>query len=310
MLKKKTKNKLAINNIDGNSNAWEIGYFEKIYGQYYKKFGVIADILPELMAVKFGLKKALTFTVKTRKEFNKHYPSIKNICAKSELWVDYVPSKRNRQDYDILISKSKLGVISDDKDQNKGNRFSYPPCCIKSFNIKTHSYYFTNNMKNLLLNQDAFDFRMNPFLMDYPFHLYSHLPCSLHCKKTLSYSKKLLNIIRRYNKILYSHIVFFNKTFGLYLDICGMCLLFKGEIVDSQIRYKEFFPKSLYESRIKQSKRDSIESSDLFQKICQALSEGNRFMLKDNKLIIKKNRKIVRTFEKPDHLFWKILKFI
>jgi hypothetical protein len=310
MSKKKTRNKLAVESVDDISKKYRIDYFEKIYGRYYKKFGIVADVLPELMAVKFGLKKALSFTVKSQEKFNRHYPLIKNMCAKSKLLIDYIVSKRNLHDYDILISKRKLNTINDDEDQNEGNRFSYPSCCIKSFNIRTHSYYFTNNIKQLLINNDTFDFRMNPFLMDYPFHLYNHLPCSLHCKKTLSYSKKLLNTIRRYNKTLYSHIVYFNKTFGLYLDICGMCLLFKGELADGQIHYKVFYPSILYKNRIKQSKSDSIDSSILFQKICQALSEGNRFALKDNNLIIKKNKKTVKIFEKPDHLFWKIVKFI
>ncbi|TSA45275.1 hypothetical protein D4R51_02110 [bacterium] len=284
--------------------------FDKIYDQYYKKFGITADILPEFLAVKFGLKKALSFTIASRKEFDKHYPLIKNICAKSKLWIDYVASKKNRHDFNILISKRKLNIINDDKDQNESNRFSYPSCCIKSFNIRTHSYYFTNNIKKLLIDQDTFDFRLNPFLINSPFHLYSHLPCSLHCEETLTYATKLLNITKRYNKTLYSHIVYFNKTFGLYLDICGMCLLFKGKLADGQINYKDFYPRKLYENRVRQSKRDSIESSNLFREICQALSEGNKFTLRDNKLIIKKNRKIVQIFEKPGRLYWKIIKFI
>jgi hypothetical protein len=310
MLKRGVDKKSTLEGVSDSPKKRQIDYFEKIYEQYYKKFGIIVDILPELMAVKFGLKKALSFIIKSRGEFDKHYPLIKNICAKEKLWIDYAASKRNRQDYDILISRRKLNVIIDDKDQNEGNRFSYPSCCIKSFDIKTHSYYFTNNIKQILVSQDTFDFRMNPFLMDYPFHLYNHLPCSLHCRRTLSYATKLLSIIKKYNKILYSHIIYFNKAFGLYLDICGMCLLFKGGIMDGQIVYKDFYPRKLYENRIDQSERESINSSDLFQKICQALSEGNRFTLSDNKLIIRKNRKLVRIFDKPDHLFWKIVKFI
>jgi hypothetical protein len=283
--------------------------FDEIYDQYYKKFDILADVLPELLAVRFGLKRALSFTIESRKEFDKRYPSIKNVCAKSKLHVDYVASKRNPHNYNILVSKQKLNMINDDKDQNEGNRLSYPSCCVKAFNIKTHSYYFTNNMKNLLVDQNTFDFKMNPFLMNSPFHLFSHLPCSLHCKKTLNYAAKLLNIVKKYNKPLYAYIVYFNKTFGLYLDICGMCLLFKGKKVRDQIVYKDFYPKKLYKTRIKQSKQDSVDDPRTFREICRSLSRGNAFTLKGNKLIIKKDRKIIQTFEKPSHLFWKIIKF-
>jgi hypothetical protein len=285
------------------------GSFDEIYSQYYKKFGMLSNIIPEFLAVKYGLKKAFSHTIESGREFNESFPFIKKLCADSKLWIGYVVSKRNHRDYNILVSNKKINIINDDEDENGGNRFSYPSCCVKAFDKSTHSYYFTNNIKKMLVGQDTFDFRMNPFLINYPFHLYTHLPCSLNCKKTLNYAAKSLDIMKEHNKLLYAHTVFFSKAIGLYLDICGMCLLFKGELADGQVNYGDFYPNKLYENRISQSGYDLEKKPILFNEIIQALSQGDNFTLKNNKLIIRKGPDAIRSFLKPSDLFWKVVNF-
>jgi hypothetical protein len=285
--------------------------FNGLIEEYYKKYGVMIDIMPDFVAVKNRLKKALSFTIEPHKDFGKCYPSIEDLCARAGLRVEHYPSKLDRRNHNILISERKLYIIDDDKDENEDNRFSYPDCCVKAFNNKKkHLSYFNDDIRELLTKEDTFDFRLNPFTINYPFHLISHLPCSLHCKKTLEYSSKLLNIIKKQNKSWYSHIMYFNKTYVLYLDMCGIYILLKGKLSVGKIMYEDFYPRCLYEKKIGKSVHYSSERYKMFQEILKTLLKGNTIRLKENKLTILKDGKIMRVFKKPKHLFWKIVRFV
>lgn len=285
--------------------------FNESVDEFYRKFDVMIDILPEFMAVRHGLRKALTFTIEPHKNFKKSYLLIKDFCLKAGLHVEHYPSKLDRRNQNVLISRKKMHIIDDDKDENEDNRFSYPSCCIKAFSKKIeHPNYFNDDARELLKNEDTFDFRINPFTINSPFHLISHLPCSLRCKKTINYSSNLLNAIKKQNKLWYSQVLYFNKVYVLYLDMCGIGILLKGRLSAGQIRYKDFYPRRLYEKRIDKSIHYSAERYKMFQGVLRSLSKGNSIMLKGDRLTIKNNGRVVRVFQKPEDLFWKIINFI
>ena len=192
--------------------------------------------------------------------------------------------------------------------QNRGNWFSYPKCCIKNYSKHGGGYYFVNCVRDLFMKKSVFDFRMNPFLVATPFHLFVHLPCSLECKKTFDYTKKLLGIIKQKNNRLYKDIVRLNRAPVFYTDILGRGILFEGKIKSNKINYKNFyFDKSGLKEQSKYNKEGDIL---LLSSIFGALSQGDSLVLEDGVLSIKKGDSLIKSFENSKHLLWKIINFI
>jgi len=290
-----------------------LDFFEKTRSACQKKYGILSSILPELIAVRFGLKKALTIKLSAKNFTAEQQNALKEKLWTSKMFVKFYPSVIEGNGYiNTLISKKNISIINDDKEENYDSRYSYPLCCTKAFLKKDGAFYFENRNRDLLEEEkmNVFDFRMNPFLITSPFHLYCHLPCSLRCSETIEYAKKLLNIIKRENKKLYSSIVHFNRAPVFYTDICGAGLLFKGIVKDRKISYTDFYFDFFPQKHIIDRSNNNLPSDRiLYQKLIKHLSEGNAVELRDSELVIKRGSKSVARLTRPDHLRWRIVDF-
>lgn len=290
-----------------------MNYFETAKADCQKKYGILASILPELIAVRFGLKKALTLKLSAKIFQIKHQNALKKILSASNLYVEYYPSIMEGNSFiNMLISNQKLSVINDNEKDNADNRFSYPSCCIDAFLKKDGAFYFENRNRDLSVGEkmDDFDFRMNPFLIASPFHLYSHLPCSLRCSKTLDYAKKLLDIIKCKNKQLYYDIIHFNRAPVLYIDICGTGILFKGIAKKQKIIYKSFYYDFFPQKNVIERSNNNIPSDRiLYHKLIKELAKGDQIDICDSGLMIRKGTELVAKVDRPNHLHWRILYF-
>lgn len=291
--------------------------FFKMKSYFDKKYSVLSKFLPEIIAVKFGLKISTMITLNKNK-FDKYVHLIHDFCSKTDLNFNhyhYFGKKESK----ILISNKKISIVHDLENQNKNNRFSYPKCCQKNYVNLSNTLVSSctiNSLKQLQINKKGnnfFDFEMNPFLKRSPFHLYLHVPCSLKCKKTLSYNKKLLKLIKNNNKILYSAIVNFNKVPVFYLDIYGIAILFDGYMKSdnksSSIFYRKFYYSIELKENINESSYNLNEDILLFEKIIQAFHQGNQIIFQNNKLIIRNETNLIDLFKKPNHLYWKMIDF-
>jgi MoaA/NifB/PqqE/SkfB family radical SAM enzyme len=285
--------------------------FYKAMDDFQRKYGVYSNVLPEIIAVKYNLKEAATFYISSKKELKEEYPIIKDLCEKEGLYIDYARGWRCGEAFIAIISSKKIIPVRAEMEENPSNRFSYPSCCEKLYKQRKYlPYHFENNLRSYFLKNSIFDFRMNPFFHDTPFHLYLHLPCSLDCKRTLAFAKKLLDIIKIKNKILYSHIINFNKSPIFFTDICCSGILLKGSMKGNKINYKSCYSDSLFKSSIKKSKCNILADLTLYNRIISMLLKGNEVELIADKLIIRKDGMNIHTFNKPKHLIWKLLNFV
>lgn len=207
---------LAYRNTDFSE---ELSFFKK-------KYSFLLRYMPEIIAVKTGLKTAMTIEVHDS-DFTTFFEKTKDILSGSRLHFNHYPRKSN---HNILVSNKGLLAPFVFEKQNKGNRFSYPRCCIRNFSkMHAHNYHLINSLRHILSDdKHHYNFRMNPFLIRSPFHLYVHIPCSLDCRKTLDYAARLLEKIRKKDISLYSAIVKFNKVPCFYTDVCGTGILLGG----------------------------------------------------------------------------------
>jgi hypothetical protein len=286
-----------------------MGSFESVRKTYSLKYGVLADLLPSVIAVKFRLKTAVEFTFAGEQEFSKQRPVIREFCADAKLNMTHFPLDDQIK---LHISRKPLAPVTEKEDQHKDNRFSYPACCIKRYKAETKvvSFPFINGLAELLQNAGRFDFRMNPFLRVSAFHLYEHLPCSLECKETLEYCRRLLSVIHAKNLDLYTHIVRFNTAPVLFTDICGVGILFSGDLQDGTVMYESFYYCYPPRNHIHKSAHNTSADVVLFERIVQALAAGNQVLLDSAGLTVQTDAHPVATFDRPVHLRWKLVEFV
>lgn len=298
---------------ENKTNNLEVKHFETAKKNFQKKYGILTSILPELIAVRFGLKKALTLKLSAKNFTAEQQNALKKKLWTSKIFVKFYPSVIEGSGYiNSLISNRKIDIINDDREENSDNRYSYPSCCTKAFLKKDGAFYFENRNRDLLAEEkmNVFDYRMNPFLITSPFHTYCHLPCSLRCSETLKYAKKLLNHIKRENKKLYSSIVYFNRAPVFYTDICGAGILFNGIARDRRIIYKNFYYDFFPQKNLIDRSNNNLPSDCLlYHKLIKYLSDGNTVELLDSELLIKRGSKSVARLARPDHLHWRIVDF-
>jgi len=285
----------------------------KIKSIFDKKYSILSLHLPEVIAVKFGLKTSTTIDIPHGGKVDKYLSLIHNFCSKTGLYFNYY---FRRKECTILISNKRLSVVQDSEGQNKDNRFSYPKCCRDNFSRMYSGHYLINDLRQIIANEKGnthFDFEMNPFLILSPFHLYVHLPCSLKCEKTLDYAKRLLRIIKNENMALYSAIVNFNKVPVFYTDVCGTGILFDGAMKSEKgstlVSYKKFYYLAEPRNKIDLSNYNFPKDVLLFEKIIHALNRGDVIILREDRLTIRNKNCLIGVFKKPDHLFWKMIDF-
>ena len=113
-----------------NKMGWSImnnSDFKKIVKTYKAKYGILSKGIPEIIAVRFGLKKATTIIYPPDgAEFERAYSRIQNFCLKTGLHAGYYKIKGD--EYKIILSKEKLNLTNGELITNQ-NRDNWEALC-------------------------------------------------------------------------------------------------------------------------------------------------------------------------------------
>ena len=298
-------------------DRFDINFYKKSC-YYLLNYRFLSKFLPELFAVNFDLKKSLSLNFSDEKEYSENMTQVLAFSKKSKLFLKEFIAKDSKE-HKVLLSKERIDYDESIIEQNQKNIFSYPDCCMRNMYEKlapisdiqiTGKRYLVKNVQ-----EDSFDFVMNPFLDLTPFHLYSHQPCSLDCKNTKDYSKELLKIIEKYNKDYHDDLVCFLKNPVFYTDILGQAIIFEGKysyLNDTQsIEYGSFFSQvNIEDINLKSKSGYSEENIVLFEKILDLLRQSRKISLINNQLMFFLKNGTEFQLKKPDVLNWKFLDFI
>jgi hypothetical protein len=201
-------------------------------------------IIPELIALKFNLKKNIRFFLDENRYDLLHKLSIRNNFlikrSKFKLILNNDSSisiardnDSNSKYYHVYIAKERSilyrleKLCTEEEDYYKiGKLLSYPKCCINfykkiMFVAKNHPDFIRQTFKN---TKGKMSFYLNNLFINFYFkdnfwYLISHFPCSYNCSKIINYAKNLLNIIKKYNKSMGDEIVNKLKSTFYYVNI-------------------------------------------------------------------------------------------
>jgi hypothetical protein len=289
--------------------------FSQVKAIYHQVLGCLAPYVPELLAMRAGLRAAIQLSFSSPEEFDAEIPSLVRLCEQSGFVLDVREANHEQK---VFLSVAKLDDIEYLDEHRMGELFGYPACCIDAFTGSgkdkellddSHVFPLVNRIRGLISRSDSFAFPMNIFLRTSPFNLYKHLPCSLDCDQTLDYARQVLRIVGDANPELHDHIVRFSRTTALYTDICASAILFEGRRVNNRIDYNDFFYEYEPSGALDMSLYNLPEDCDLFAEIVAALGRGDRLVLTGRHLEVKRDRKRVHRFSRPDHLLWKLVEF-
>jgi len=286
------------------------GAFDRAKSEYHKRYKLLAPYVPELIAMKAGLRTAIQMTLPMEKSFKQKLEMLGQFCSKVGFFLDhYEIHKENK----ILISGRDLNQVDwEDKtlEYQMGELCAYPPCCIEKFAThKEWTHPLINNVRDLIENAESFSFIMNPFLRTSPFHLYKHFPCRLDCPESIHFGEKLLEVIERENPGLHRDILRFNQAPALFTDICGIGIMFSGEIKDTRLRYHDHYTDYDPSSIFQLSSVNRPAEKKLFVDLTDAISRADELVLDGDRLTLQAAGRKVKSFNKPDHLVWKVVDF-
>lgn len=271
-----------------------------------RSYGVVADHLPEWLAVRAGLKQVTQITLHAHHDPEREEARVDRLCREAGLCRT---SFARGGQHKLLISRTPIEPPVLGEDENKGNWFSYPSCCVEAYLANPVECYFVQRIGALVAPRQVYDHRMNPFLLHTPFHLLRQYPCSLTCERSLAGVQELLSLLERRTPSLASAIVRWNRRPALFLDVCGIGILFHGTLRRDRIEYEDSFYMGVSAELAPWSPRNTADDLTLFDDIAAAISEGNDVGLDGDVLTIRAGVREVGRFTRPAHLTWRILSF-
>ncbi len=205
-------------------------YLVKRYGSHIKLF-------PELLMLNSSEKRAAQYPLI---EFDKSsLESLRGYCLRNELAIRIISDPLSKEKNILIFNEDDSEVenlmMTGDNEQ-RGNLFGYPQCCIKKLTqIKNSKNLFSN--KNILARNGKKDLTINYlnnyFLDSSMFRLFSHLPCSNDCKHTQVISTQVLESINKLIPELHKIYVDVNKM-NIALDLQSeRRFLFKGPLKEN-----------------------------------------------------------------------------
>ncbi|MFP4656901.1 MAG: hypothetical protein ACLFNK_04985 [Candidatus Woesearchaeota archaeon] len=260
------------------------------YGKHYFKY------LTDLIVVKNEIKNACLLTydetyynTKAEDEINE----LKRFAKKNNLNIRFSrlndnTSEKLKSENEIKIELYKVefdfGAWAGQRYTVEANKniFGYPSCCVqKLINYRHRFNYMTTRFDELCetTKKKSLPFYVNPFLLQSPYHIYSHRPCSLECTETLKQSIRNFNVIAKENIHFAKKIRYLNKKIFLFLYDHNYCLIFDGKVKNNHIIYKRIVMDNLPE-------RLSFLRED-----CK---KGDNIITKDDSFIIRKGKEIVK----------------
>ncbi len=284
--------------------------FDRAKTEYHKRYKLLAPYVPELIAMKAGLRSAIQMTLPMEQSFKQKLGMLREFCIKVGFFLDHYEINSENK---ILISGKNLKDI-DWEDKNleyqMGELCAYPECCIEKFvTHKEWTHPLINNVRDLLTKSESFSFVMNPFLRTSPFHLYKHFPCGLDCEKSILFTKELLEVIKQENPGLHGDIVRFNQAPALFLDICGIGIMFLGEIKDGRLTYSNLYydydPSSIFQL----SSVNHTSDKKLFSDVIEAGASADELILDDKRLTFQAAGRKVKSIASPKRLSWRVVDF-
>ncbi|MFA6217763.1 MAG: hypothetical protein WDL87_08970 [Candidatus Omnitrophota bacterium] len=254
---------------------------DKAKAYYYRKYRVLCDYLPELIALKYHLKIVTQLSLADEQLFLSEYPAIKKFAEEVGFYHYYYI---NRHEYKIVISCERLPKYHINRiGEQQKKLLSIPDCCFAEFHkvAPAHSDDWFRNFRSVNKETNTFSFLLNPFTRASPFHLFKHRPCSLRCRNTFAYAEKLSRFIDHDNRVLYEEIRMFLKTPVLLLD--KYAIGFEGKAERGKVQYKRiiyFYPCGVLKD---------VSPDGLLQGMLQVLSCGDEFLLRHNELSVFRN---------------------
>jgi hypothetical protein len=240
--------------------------------------------------------KNITTTFKEGKRFNKE-----EIDGNVHIFVSKTKEKAQEAKrvgwYPIVINNRLINKPFIDH-LRFGKQLGFPDCCVDFFrrfnnwHLYSHPYETFKNTKITNKNNSIGSYYCNNFLMDHTYFLIHNLPCSYRCQKTICLAKKIENkikevepeYVKKTKELLKKPLLVFGERHFV---------IFNGKLSNDKNILK--YDNCQY---IKNTAR--LESSmDLFD----SLSQGNKIIVNNNKIMIKDNNSILKIIEKKPEWF-------
>ncbi len=279
----------------------------RVKDYYRKHYGVLSDYVPELIAMRAGLRQATQLSLNSD-HYGRERPRLESFCDRTGLSL----RTYERRGWVKILLSTESATKLDPKDEDRlGDLFGYPDCCVGQFTTQheTQMEPFINHMAPLLANHERLDFRTNLFLRTSPLHLVRHFPCALDCPETLRKADQLLQAIGNHNKRLHSEIVHFGQSPVLFLDVCGAGIVFEGTIEGNRLRYTDSHCPIEVAHLLPLSAHNTETDCELFDEIAKMLERGDELLLEPGELLIHQQGRWLATFPRPDRLSWRLLRY-
>lgn len=287
---------------------------------------------PDLIAVKYGIKKVTRIECngllefeKIKNEFKRHHLDViksdEELFGKYNLYISLdkklaIQAKNIDPSYKIIKHGELFNEVEADV-MKFSQLINYPDCCIKE--------YFKNIKKNTTLDQIK-TFQRLPKKISFVYnnvlngasniYLSFHLPCSFSCQKTFVYQKKIFEKIKlassKFAEVITSHLknpflVFLNPMLGsAYVSWDNRSgIIFDGRIEKELLNYDRFiFFKTNYPDY--QNNNNKIDLDVVIEK----LYLGNKIIFDHVGFTIYYGKKKIYRFNNKDNLRAFFLNFV
>lgn len=274
---------------------------------YRRRYGILWDYVPELIALRAGLRGATQLSV-TSHRYARVRPQLEEFCHRTDLKLRVYERRGMTK---ILLSTASTADVVVEDEHRFGALFGYPPCCVDRFARpdKTLVEPFVNGVSSLLAGADPVDLRMNLFLRSTPLHLVRHFPCAIDCPETLAQADALLEAIGRMNPRLHDEILRFNRSPALFLDVCGAGIVFEGTRRGNRLCYTGGHCAADVPSLLPLSTHNTQADCDLLDDLATMLELGDELVVEPDELILYQRGQWLATYPRPKHLAWRLVSF-
>jgi hypothetical protein len=266
---------------------------------YRRSYGLLAAHLPEIIAVRAGLKRALQVTLGNEETRRREDARIRTLCDRAGLHCRFhVRHGRHK----VILAKDVVEPPGEDEDENKDNFFDYPDCCLEKFNANPLSCHTVRHVRDLIEHGRRYPFLVNPFLSSTPFHLVCWQPCSLDCPSTHAFAARLYEVVQSRVPALGRGIRHWNQRTVLFTDVCGIGLCFAGRLRENILRHRGCdwigVPSELLHLAPGTGERDLL----LFDRIVTASSKSDEVEWGPSSVIFRRAGTDLDRVERPSHL--------
>ena len=282
----------------------------------------LVDSSPDLIAVKYGIKKVTRINCNNLNEFEElkkglEWNSLKVVCSDEKLFgkinmyiskFEHLAEKAKEIDPSFKIIKHNKNVndMLDDIYQFS-ELLNYPHCCIKK--------YIENVSKNVKVGKDSLkmpvkiNFLFNNILNGVSNHYLSfHFPCSFDCKKTLDYQRRIFNTIEEVSPHFAKEIKqYLQNPYLIFLNpsLDNMFISWdnrKGFIFDGFVKGKSLFYSGVIYFKTIYPDCKTDETNREFRLLIEKIKEGNKIIFEEKNFQIYKDKIFLHEFENKENM--------